>query len=301
MTAAPVFETRALAFGYPGAARLAVGDISIQVARGALYAVLGPNGSGKSTLVKLLLGALRPGGGTVFYAGRSVAAWGRRPLARHIGVVPQIEEPAFPLTVWELAAMGRYPYLGLLGRERPDDRRAVTQALERCEVDDFADWPISTLSAGERQRVRIARALAQEPETLLLDEPTLSLDLHHEMAIFELLRELVARDGVTVVVVTHNLNLAARYATSMLLMNQGRAAAEGRPGDVLSRDTVEDVYRWPVVVTAHPGPGHDAGTPQVAPLAPNGSERRRDTDARTSGVQLPPPRRVVSSKDGRHG
>jgi iron complex transport system ATP-binding protein len=267
MSATPVFESRALTFDYPGAPRLAVADVSLQVPRGALYAVLGPNGSGKSTLVKLLLGALRPGAGMVTYAGRSLAAWSRRALARQIGVVPQIEEPAFSLTVWELAAMSRYPHLGLLGREGPADRRAIARALKRCEVLEFASRPFSTLSGGERQRVRIARALAQEPETLVLDEPTLSLDLHHEMAIFELLRELVTEDGVTVVIVTHHANLAARYASHLLLLHEGRVAAEGPPSRVLSRPIVERIYQWQVAATVHPGPGHDAGAPQVVPLS----------------------------------
>jgi iron complex transport system ATP-binding protein len=139
--------------------------------------------------------------------------------------------------------------------------------MERCSVADLAQRLLGTLSGGERQRVRIARALAQQPSVLVLDEPTASLDIRHEMAILELLRQLVAHEGVTVVVVTHNLNLAARYAGRLLLMSRGRVAAEGPPGEVLSRTTVEQVYSWRVAETVHPGPGHDTGAPQILPLA----------------------------------
>ncbi|HEX7090399.1 MAG TPA: ABC transporter ATP-binding protein, partial [Longimicrobiales bacterium] len=186
---------------------------------------------------------------------------------RRIGVVPQHEEAPFPLTVRELVAMGRYPHLSTWRREGAADRRAVALALGRCDILELADRPLSRLSGGERQLARLARALAQEPVALVLDEPTASLDVHHEMAIFELLAALAARDGVTVLVVTHNLNLAARYANRLLLLDRGRAAAEGRPHEVLRRDVLEAVYRWPVTVAAHPGPGPDAGAPQVVPLA----------------------------------
>jgi iron complex transport system ATP-binding protein len=264
---AAVFEARALRFGYPGAPRPAVDDVSIAVPAGSLYAILGPNGSGKSTLLRLLLGALAPDKGEALFAGRPIAAWSRRELARRVGVVAQSEESVFPLTVRELVALGRYPHLGPWRREGDDDRRAIDDALERCDLGDLADRPVGTLSGGERQRARIARALAQRPEALVLDEPTAALDIMHEMAIFELLAALAERDGVTVVLVTHELNLAARYAHRLLLLDRGRIAAEGPPGRVLRKPILESVYGWPVAVTAHPGPGPDAGAPQVVPLA----------------------------------
>lgn len=261
------FETRALSFRYPGAPRSAVEGVEITVPAGSLYAILGPNGSGKSTLLKLLLGALAPTSGAVLYDGRPVSDWPRRDFARRVGVVAQGEEVVFPITVRELVAMGRYPHLGPWRRERERDRRAIEDAMARCDVLDLADRPFTTLSGGERQRARIARALAQEPATLILDEPTAALDVKHEMAIFELLATLAGRDGVTVVVVTHNLNLASRYADRLLLLDRGRAVAEGAPGDVLRREILEAVYHWPLAVLPHPGPGPDAGAPQVVPLA----------------------------------
>lgn len=260
-----IYRARSLRYRYPGAAGDAVHNVNVSVPRGALYAVIGPNGCGKTTLLRLLLGALTPRAGDVMYADRSVGDWPRRDLARQVGVVPQTEELVFPLSVRELVSMGRYPHLGPWRGEGSGDRAAVGAAMARCDVAGFAARPVNTLSGGERQRARLARALAQEPETLVLDEPTASLDVAHEMGIFELLRAL-ADSGTTVLMVTHNLNLAARYADQLLLLDGGRAIAEGTPGDVFSSDTLETVYRWPIAVVRHPGPGFDAGAPQVVPL-----------------------------------
>ena len=260
------WRCEALGFRYPGAERDAVDGISLEIGAGACTAVLGPNGSGKSTLLRLLLGVLAPKRGAAWFQGRALAEWPRAAIAREIGVVPQGEELAFPVSVRELVAMGRYPYLGSWRREGAADRRAIEEALRRCDVLQLSDRLVSTLSGGEQQRARIARALAQEPTVLALDEPTASLDISHEMAIFELLREL-GRGGVTVLLSTHNLNRAARYADRLVLIDQGRVAAEGTPSEVLRRDLLEAVYRWPVRTTPHPGPGPDTGAPQVTPLA----------------------------------
>ncbi|HEY0018486.1 MAG TPA: ABC transporter ATP-binding protein [Longimicrobium sp.] len=255
-----------LTYRYPESARPAVLDLSLEVPAGATTAVLGPNGSGKSTLLRLLLGILPPSAGTVAFGEKRVGDWGRDALARAVGVVPQGEETVFPVSVRELVAMGRYPHLGAWRREGDADRRAVEEAMRRCDVWDLAARPVPTLSGGERQRARVARALAQQAPTLALDEPTAALDVAHEMAIFELLRDL-GHAGKTVLLVTHNLNLAARYADRLVLLDHGRVAAEGTPAQVLTRETVERVYGWPVEIVPHPGPGPDAGAPQVVPLA----------------------------------
>jgi iron complex transport system ATP-binding protein len=270
----PAFEGRDLVFRYPGTPRAAVDGVSLAVSAAAFYAVIGPNGSGKSTLLRLLLGALRPDAGDVRFAARALDEWSRRALARRIGVVPQGEELAFPVSVREMVAMGRYPHLGVLGRPGPEDRAAIDDAMARCDVGELGDRLISRLSGGERQRALIARALAQRPQALVLDEPTVSLDIRHEMEIFELLAELSRRDGVTVLLTTHHLNLAARYADRLLLLDRGAAAAEGAPAEVLSHETIERVYQWPVRVSAHPGPGRDAGAPQVTPLSRGGQPER---------------------------
>jgi len=228
---------------------------------GSLYAVLGPNGSGKSTLMRCLMGLIRPASGTAFLEGRPVVDWDRRELARTVGVVAQSEMIAFPLTVRELVAMGRYPHLGALSPERGSDREAVDRALDRCDAGHLAARDVGTLSGGEIQRVRIARALAQEPRILALDEPTASLDLRHEMAILELLRSSVDR-GITVLLITHHLDLAARFADRLLLLAEGRVAAEGVPADVFRAEVLTEVYGWPVSVRPDP----ITGSPGITPL-----------------------------------
>jgi len=241
-----------------GAARPTVNGVSLEIRHRRMTALLGPNGAGKTTLLRLLLGAITPQRGSITFLDRPIADWNRRDFARHVGVVPQGEsEPLF--SVRELVAMGRYPHLGPWQREREDDVAAIARAMDRCDVTQFADRWVTTLSGGEQQRVRLARALAQEPEVLVLDEPTASLDIRHEMTTFELLRRL-RDDGVTIVLATHNLNLASRYADDLVLMHEGRIAAQGTPVDVLTPARVEGAYDWPVDITTHSG-----GAPQVTP------------------------------------
>ena len=254
-----------LRFTYPGSDRPAVDGVGVHMQAGEITALLGPNGSGKSTVLRMVSGTLTPDAGTVAVLDRPLGEWERRALAREVGVVQQNEEIAFPITSRDFVALGRFPYLGNWRREGSTDREAILQAMHICDVMEFSDRPVRSLSGGERQRVRIARALAQEPSILLLDEPTVALDIRHEMAIFELLRGL-AGQGVAVLIVTHNLNLAARYADRLLLLETGRLVAAGHPGSVLTREVVEAVYRWPVRITPHLGPGPDTGAPQVTPL-----------------------------------
>jgi iron complex transport system ATP-binding protein len=251
---------------YPAAARDALAGISLEIPAGRCTAVLGPNGSGKSTLLRVLLGVLRPTSGVARFRDLPVGDWPRDALAREVGVLPQGEETHFPMTVREMVAMGRYPHLGPWRREGPADRAAIDRALVRCDVEGFAARDLATLSGGERQRARLARALAQEPGTLVLDEPTVALDVRHAMAILELLRGL-REEGATILLVTHDLNLAARYADRLVVLQDGRLAADGPPAEILDRPLVERVWRWPVRVDAYPGPGPDTGAPQVTPLA----------------------------------
>jgi iron complex transport system ATP-binding protein len=261
------WRSEGVSYCYPRAGGNAVEDVTTIIRPGLCTAVLGPNGSGKSTLLKILLGVLTPTRGTISLAGRKLAGWSRLDLARTIGVVPQDEEISFPIAVRELVAMGRYPHLGPFRGERQIDRAAIEAAMVRCDIFALRDRSITALSGGERQRARLARALAQEPKVLVLDEPTRALDVRHEMEILELLRSLTG-DGVTVLLVTHHLNLASRYADDLLLMDRGRIVASGTPAEVLRQEYLERVYRWPLALTAHPGPGRDAGAIQVTPLAP---------------------------------
>ncbi|HYN48292.1 MAG TPA: ABC transporter ATP-binding protein [Candidatus Nanopelagicales bacterium] len=255
-------------YRYPGATGEALAGAELVAGPGEMVAILGPNGAGKSTLLRLLLGALEPHRGAAEYEGVAAARWAPVERARRIGVLPQHEEPAFPVSVGELVAMGRYPHLGRWRRPGASDRAAVRSALERCRIDDLAARPFATLSGGERQRARLARALAQEPEALALDEPTASLDVAHEMEIWEILREEAAR-GRAVLLTTHHLNLAARYADRLVLLHCGRVTAAGRPADVLVAETVSAVYGWPIRVERLDDPGADRGAPQMIPLRPS--------------------------------
>jgi ABC-type cobalamin/Fe3+-siderophores transport system ATPase subunit len=252
-----VWSLSSVRFQWPNAVRPTLDDVTLDISSGRMTALLGPNGAGKSTLLQLLLGTLRPEAGVMSFMARPMAEWKRNALARQIGVVPQGEaEPLF--SVREIVAMGRYPYLGPWQRERPEDEAAIRRAMERCDVAAFADRWLTTLSGGERQRVRLARALAQEPSVLVLDEPTTFLDVRHEMTTFALLRDF--RDaGTTVVLATHNLNLAARYADELVLMRAGRIVAHGTPPDVMTPELLADVYEWPVSVVTH------ADAPQIVP------------------------------------
>ena len=240
-------------------------DVSLSVTPGQLLAVVGPNGAGKTTLLRLLTGSLSPEQGEVLLDNRPLDGLDDRERARALAVVPQSESSPFPVTVREMVAMGRYAHLGPWERTGGHDRAVVERALERCAVAELADRQINELSGGERQRSRIARALAQEAPILLLDEPTAGLDLRYRMELFHLLRELRG-EGLAVLVITHDLNLAARFADRLLLLDRGRATARGAPESVLSREALEAVYEWPLRLVAHPGPGSDTGAPQTIPL-----------------------------------
>ena len=255
------FETTDLVIKYPGQNRPALNGVNMSAPSGNFYAVLGPNGSGKSTLMKGLLGIAKADQGRVLIAERNVSNWDRKALARVIGVVSQSETVSFPITVREMVGMGRYPHLGPLEGEGSEDKVAVHEALEVCDVTHLVNRDLSTLSGGELQRVRIARALAQEPMALILDEPTSSLDIKHAMEILELLKQSVA-SGLTVILTTHGLDLAARFSDRMLLLSEGQVAAEGTPDEVVNEETLADVYGWPVKVEWEP----TTGSPRVTPL-----------------------------------
>jgi ABC-type cobalamin/Fe3+-siderophores transport system ATPase subunit len=245
---------------YRGLPVPALDRVSCGVDPGRLAAVVGPNGSGKTTLVRALAGLAVPETGEVRLQGRPVTSWSRPELARIMAVVSQREEVTFALRVEETVMLGRYAHLGPLGAPRAADRAVVADTLARCDVADLARRPVDTLSGGEWQRVRVARALAQEPRVLVLDEPTAALDVRHEMELFELIRSLVD-GGLAGLVITHHINLAARFADRIVLVDRGRIVADGAPSVVLRREAVSQVFQWPVAVT----PWID-GSPQVVPL-----------------------------------
>ena len=256
-----MIEFKGLVVHYPRRQQRALDVVSLLAARGRITAVVGPNGSGKSTLVRALVGSVPIMSGEVTLDGVATASAGRRALAMRVAVVTQREEPAFPLNVGEYIALGRYPHLGVWKAAGHTDRDAIQRAVELTETADFQGRAITELSGGEWQRVRLARALAQGGEAIVLDEPTTFLDVGHEMAIFELLSRL-AGEGQAVLLVSHQLNLVARFADHMVLLHRGRVAAAGDVPTVMRGPILEEVYAWPLVVTRDPA----VGAPSLVPL-----------------------------------
>ena len=232
----------------------ALSSFSTAVPAGRFVGLVGPNGSGKTTLIRAIAGVLHPDAGSVTVAGRPVTGVSSRTVSRSVAVVPQDTSLTFEFSVREIVAMGRTPYVSRLGRAERSDRAAVDRALERTAVSDLADRSINEVSGGERQRVLLARALAQDTPVLLLDEPTASLDINHQIRTLELVREL-ADDGKTVVAAIHDLNLAAHYCDELVLLGGGRLVASGEPADVLTEDHLESVFGTRAVVTRHPVTG----------------------------------------------
>lgn len=238
--AAPL-EVRDARVGYGGAA--VITDLSLRLERGRITALVGPNGSGKSTLLKALARLLTPEGGAVYLDGAAITTLPTREVARRVAVLPQ--QPDIPpgLTVAELVEQGRYPHVGPLRTLGTKDRDAVRRALTQTGMESFAHRPVDQLSGGERQRAWIALTLAQQTPTLLLDEPTTFLDLGHQFEVLELISRLNREAGLTVVLVLHDVNQAARHASRMLVLNRGAIVADGSPGEVLSVELLASVFR----------------------------------------------------------
>jgi iron complex transport system ATP-binding protein len=255
-----ILEGRGLEVRYPDAAESALRGVDAAVREGELVALVGPNGGGKTTLLRALLGAVPLVRGEALVLGRNVAALPKAELAQVAAVLPQREEPVFALSVADFTLLGRYPHLGPFAPAGPEDRARVREALERCDAWDLRARRIDTLSGGEWQRVRLARALAQAPKAMVLDEPTGALDIRHAMELLELVRTLVG-EGLGALIVTHELNLAARYADRVMLLANGVVQAVGTPKEVLTADPLTRVFEWPVAITIWNG-----GIPQVVPL-----------------------------------
>jgi iron complex transport system ATP-binding protein len=238
-----------------------VNDVSLRADRGAVTAIVGPNGSGKSTLVRALLGRVPLLSGRILIDGTDAASITRRQLARRCAVVTQREDTTFARSVAEYIALGRYPHTNSWTSTASVDSDAVLAAAQRAGVEPLLDRVTDELSGGEWQRVRVARALAQGGEGLVLDEPTSYLDIAHEMQIFQLAVALAAA-GTAVLLVSHQLNLVARFATSMVLLHKGSVAATGTPDSVMRGELLERVYDWPLVVTRDPA----VNAPMLVPL-----------------------------------
>lgn len=251
----PLLEAADLAFGYRHG-RLVVDGVSLSVARGSIVGLIGPNGSGKTTLVRLLNGTLAPARGSVVLDGVPIATLSRRDLARRIAVVPQETQVTFDFSVIEIVLMGRYAHLGAFALEGPDDLAVARRALAATGTAALEARQFATLSGGEKQRVIIASALAQASNVLLLDEPTTALDVGFQFEVATLLARLNRERSATMVVSTHDLNLAATLCTELVLLKGGRVLAQGPTRDVLTAQNIRLLYDVDADVAFHPGAGH---------------------------------------------
>lgn len=252
----PAIQTRELSFSYRD--RAVLHQVSFSVESGEMVGMLGPNGSGKTTLLKIL-SAVLSGDGEVNLNGRSIESYSRRELSRLFAVVQQEPQINFPYTAAEIVLMGRASHHGALALESRKDLEVACASLALTDSLALADRYLHELSGGEKQRVLIARALAQEPKILLLDEPSAFLDLKHQVQVFELLRRLNRERGLTVVAALHDLNLAALFFPRLIMLRQGAIYSDGSPSEVLTEKTIDDVYGIRVRIESNPA----NGTPQL--------------------------------------
>ena len=249
--------------------------VSLEVPRGSRVGILGANGSGKTTLLRLLGGTTAPDAGTVTLEGRDIREYSRRSLARMVAAVPQETHLAFDYSVLEIVLMGRHAHLGAFQVEGPRDIGIARDALEATGTSAFAHRSFATLSGGEKQRVVIAGALAQQPSLMLLDEPTASLDIGYQLEIAALLRRLNVELGITMVVATHDLNFAASVCDRLVLLRQGEVIDAGPVERVLTPSRIADLYRVEADVAYHEGAGHLTVIPLRRAAGPAGTEGRR--------------------------
>ena len=249
-----MLRTESVSFGYDDG--FALTDATVSITPGSLTGLLGPNGCGKTTLLRLLSGVLRPRAGHVMLGDRAITSMTRRELARHVAVVPQETHPAFEYSVMEMVLMGRHPHLSAFQLEGPGDLEIARQALDATGTAHLANRNYMTLSGGEKQRVVVASALAQATEILLLDEPTASLDLSYQLEVAGLLARLNHERHVTMVLATHDLNLAASICDRLVVMRGGRVLAQGATPGVLTSEMVRQLYDVDADVQFHPRAGH---------------------------------------------
>ncbi len=219
-----------------------VDGFNLQLREKSIVGLIGPNGSGKTTVLRGLAGLLEPVSGTALIAGKQAGRMDKQLRARMVGWVPQQESSAWPLTVQEVVRLGRAPHRGWFMPFTPGDTEIVEQSLDRADLLPLKNRPVTKLSGGEFQRVLIARVLAQEPRVLILDEPTTSLDIHHQIQVLDLVRRLVREQGLSIIMAIHDLNLAARYCDNLVLMHNGRQISSGLPEEVLTPENFRMVF-----------------------------------------------------------
>jgi len=252
-----------LSFRY---SNFSLSDISFEVSAGEFFSIVGPNGSGKTTLLKLIDGLLSPQQGRLQLFGKDIRRLKRSEVARIAAFVRQEGAVVFPFTVYEVVMMGRAPHLALLGFDSEEDRKIVHWAMGVAQVSEIANRLITEISEGERQRTYVARALAQEPGLLLLDEPHAHLDIAHQISLYESLRHLARTRQLAVIAVAHDLNLASMFSDRMLLLKDGKVAAVGKVDEVMTSRLISEAFNVPVIIDKHPL----VNTPRVTLTPSNG-------------------------------
>ncbi|WSJ91405.1 ABC transporter ATP-binding protein [Streptomyces sp. NBC_01304] len=243
--------------------RIIAEQLSVEIPDNSFTVIVGPNACGKSTLLRALSRMLKPSQGRVLLDGQTIHSMPAKKVARMLGLLPQSSIAPDGITVADLVARGRYPHQGLLRQWSPEDERVVQESMASTGVAELADRYVDELSGGQRQRVWIAMALAQQTPLLLLDEPTTFLDIQHQIDVLDLCAELHEEQGRTLVAVLHDLNHAARYATHLIALKDGKVVAEGAPSEIVTAELVEEVFQLPCQIIDDP----ETGTPLVVPAA----------------------------------
>lgn len=252
-----MIELQAVSKSYQG--KMVLKEISMTVKQGEFLGIIGPNGSGKSTLLHLLSGTERPDTGTIVLNGQPIKAYNRKMLSRTLAMLQQDGLPQVAFPVREVIEMGRYPYLDWLGRDVRKSGELVDGILEELALTNLADQPLNELSGGQRQRVALGKVMAQEPQMVLLDEPTTFLDIHYQVQFMELVSAWRQETGLTVIAVIHDLNLAALYCNRLLVLKEGRIAASGTAEEIVVPKLLQEVFGVDPLVIPHP----EAGVPQI--------------------------------------
>lgn len=254
-----LFELDEVSFTVAG--RTLLQPLTLTLAPRQIVGLIGHNGSGKSTLLKLLARQQPPAAGTIRFEGKPLSDWGDRPFARKVAYLPQATPAAAGMLVRELVALGRYPWHGALGRFGQIDRDKVEEAMKLTDVASMADRLVDTLSGGERQRVWLAMLVAQDAECLLLDEPISALDVAHQIEVLSLVQSLSHARGLGVVVVLHDVNMAARFCDHIIALHTGRIIANGPPDDILTTEALRAIYGVDMHIIQHPASGHPVAIP----------------------------------------
>jgi len=248
-----LFQLKDVGFSLSG--RQILARLDLDLAPGRVYALVGPNGSGKSSLLKLLARQVVPSQGRIAFLGRPIAGFGDREFAQHLAYLPQSPPPADGMTVEELVSLGRFPWHGAFGRFNAADAMKTREALERTSIGEMSGRMVESLSGGERQRAWLAMMLAQDTHCLLLDEPTSALDIAHQAGILALIREISRERSVGIVIVLHDINMAARYCDEILALKSGMLIARGDGRHIVESAVLEKIYGVPMGVLAHPRTG----------------------------------------------